>query len=244
MGAWNLALETRTDDLDLFVLLSSISSLIGNPGQGSYDAANAFLDGLAHHLRARGVPALAVNLGAVAGVGAVARDSRVEAALRNAGIEPVAADEIFVALESVLRRRDAVQVGLMRVDWRRVLDAHPALGRSGRFERLADAAAPPGRGDAGVRGALLDTLEEERPGVLRTWLRERAVGIMGVTGGDFPVDRPLTELGLDSMMAGELAAQMERELSVSIPMVRLLQGPSLDQLADQLLRQLAPSVTA
>ena len=68
-GAWNLHLLTRELPLDYFVLFSSMASQMGNPGQANYAAANAFLDSLAHYRRARELPALTVNWGALADVG-------------------------------------------------------------------------------------------------------------------------------------------------------------------------------
>jgi NADP-dependent 3-hydroxy acid dehydrogenase YdfG len=53
LGAWNLHTLTLNDPLDLFICFSSFTSMIGNPGQGNYVAANAFLDALAHHRRAQ-----------------------------------------------------------------------------------------------------------------------------------------------------------------------------------------------
>src|SRR5207302_6276039 len=55
-GAWLLHEYTRDLELDCFVMFSSVSSIFGNPAQGSYGAANAFLDSLAHHRRALGLP--------------------------------------------------------------------------------------------------------------------------------------------------------------------------------------------
>ena len=66
-GAWLLHQATREMDLDCFVMFSSVSSIFGNPAQGNYAAANAFLDALAHYRRALGLPALDGKLGRARG---------------------------------------------------------------------------------------------------------------------------------------------------------------------------------
>src|SRR5581483_10206545 len=76
LGALNLDAATQDMTLDFFVMLSSVSSLVGNMGQANYAAANAFLDGFAEYRRRRGLPATTINWGALAEVGVAARNSQ------------------------------------------------------------------------------------------------------------------------------------------------------------------------
>ena len=72
-GAWNLHIGTLEDPIDSFVLFSSAASVLGWPGQSTYAAGNAYLDGLARFRHAHSLPALAINWGPWAEFGMAAR---------------------------------------------------------------------------------------------------------------------------------------------------------------------------
>ena len=131
-GAWNLHRLTLEDDLDFFVLFSSAASVLGSPGQGNYVAANAFLDALAHHRRALGMPALAINWGAWTEVGLATRSDRVEHLTRQ-GIMPFTPEQGLRLMERMLER-DLAQCMGIAMDWGNCsaptrLRCSPALGR-------------------------------------------------------------------------------------------------------------------
>ena len=115
-GAYLLHEHTREFDLDCFVLFSSVSSIFGNPAQGSYGAANAFLDSLAHHRRALGLPALTINWGVLGGEGYVARNKRVAEFLARQGTTELSPREVMALMEASLNA-GVTQVMAIRVDW-------------------------------------------------------------------------------------------------------------------------------
>jgi acyl transferase domain-containing protein/acyl carrier protein len=247
MGGWLLHRLLEDAPLDFFVLFSSAGSLLGQPGQGNYAAANAFMDALAHHRRALGQPALSVNWGAWAELGFADRagGKRLAARLALVGIRSMAPGQALEVLERLLRQ-GATQVAAVPVDWRQYRQFYfagtesPLLSELAREEtELAQQARHPGE----KRDALLAAEPAARLGLLQSYLSEQVARVLGLSVSRLDAEQPLSNLGLDSLMAVELKNRITVDLGVNVPMVKFLQGPSVAQAATQILDQLTAELS-
>jgi acyl transferase domain-containing protein/thioesterase domain-containing protein/acyl carrier protein len=233
-GAWNLHNATQNAPLDFFVLFSSVASVLGSPGQANYAAGNAYLDALAHARRAQGLPATAINWGPWAGSGMAAEGGR-DASVKSRGmglIEP----ELGLELLGRLTKSDAAQVAVMDAGWRDMLRM---LG-SRRPSLLADIAeevkesggeAATGRVDHAFRQQLIDANDATRTSLVQEYIRQELARIIGVDPSGLETDQPLSTFGLDSLLALELKNNLEGRLDFTLPMAKLMEGPSIASLA-------------
>lgn len=235
-GAWNLHQLTLDDQLDFFVLFSSIASVLGTEAQGNYAAANAFLDALAPHRRALGLPAHTVNWGAISDVGYVSRHRQSQRYLEHEGLEVMRPEEAVILLERVLRR-DPPQTIVLRTDWSRRRDSTSVVGR------YATLTAPAERAQGEARN-LLDDLRvssaSERKSRIEEYIARKAATVLGTSARKVDLDRPLTDLGFDSLMAVELQSALRLDFGAQVGIAKLLQGTSLRQIAIDLLDQMEP----
>ncbi len=234
-GAWNLHSQTLRHPLDFFILFSSLSSVFGHAGQGNYAAANAFLDALAWHRRARGLPALTVNWGYLGEVGYLAQRRQLGERLERQGILSFTVREALTLLESAMRR-SAIQISVMRVDWSR----WRGLGVTGRVSpRFAHLLQQRESSSAGSENRAERSARVSDPAALETLLRDKLARVLGTSPDRLDGAKPLLNLGLDSLMAVELRNWIESELRVNLPIVELMRSPSLSGLARLLGEQMA-----
>jgi acyl transferase domain-containing protein/surfactin synthase thioesterase subunit/acyl carrier protein len=236
-GSWLLHNATLKDELDYFVLFSSILSLIGSPGQSNYTAANAFLDALTEHRRAAGLPAVTLNWGPWADTGlATVSGRRGEAIWKSRGTRYIPPDRGIEVLEHILRR-NVGHAAVTITDWREFLQQFSTPIPF--YEELAKGAgSSPTRRKTGRDPRATRALIDSAQGGKRRKLIIESVGqevadLLGL-GASVDLDRPLSELGLDSLMSVSLVNRLEPALGVLIPMAKLLKGPSVEELVDSI----------
>ena len=227
-GAWLLHRSTQELALDFFVMFSSVLSLWGAVGQAAYTAANSFLDALASYRRAAGLPATVVNWGPWAEVGLTERLGRTGTMLwQQRGTTPLAPEVLFEVLLHSLPR-GPMQITVCETHWPTFLSQFQEVPPL--YRELAP---------AGERFSVPSTSGDECTRVLDL-MHRYARQVLGLEGG-LDVSQPLNELGLDSLLAVNLANQLRQALNVTVPPALLLKGPSLIELRAALFPELAAS---
>ena len=236
-GAWNLHELTKDLPLEYFVLYSSVSAWFGLVGQTAYAAANSYLDALAHYRRSIGLPGLSVNWSGISGAGVLARNARTCEFLENDFGLKLETPQQSLSLLGRLLQRDVPQAGAFEINWKLVRGfLAPAL-RDGLFSDLLR-----GYEQGGLRSAdaavLLSKLKsvskEEARALMLEYLKLEVAKVLGVESSKLESDLPLSEIGMDSLMAFQLKVQLDAVLGTNLEPGRFGRVPSLDELAHSL----------
>ena len=217
LGALHLHRATLDHQLNYFVLFSSTSSALGNPGQINYSAANGYLDGLAASRRRQGLPGLAYNMAAVADAGMAARSLPVLRMMRAAGLPPVSSDFAIANLDYALRAmsdRDHLICALFeRPLW--TVDFADYM-RIGRLMRNRDAF------EAGPTGEL----------TVESVVAQIAAKVAELCGHDETgAEEPLSSFGLTSLSVAELGTYIQTEFNYRVSALELMTTASALSLA-------------
>src|SRR4029078_6451681 len=167
-GAYHLDRLTKNDDLDFFIVSSSVSSLFGSAGQATYATANAFLDGLVAQRRAQGLPATGVNFGPWA-QGGMASSEAASASSSAQGLVPLEPSAALGALAEVVANGTG-QATVIKANWQR---AAKVLGSSRPpiLDLVLPSAAGEGRGESDLPKQLMQMPVPQRAGFVREFLQ-------------------------------------------------------------------------
>lgn len=246
-GAAVLDRLTRADDLALFLMFSSATTMIGNPGQGNYVAANGYLEGLARARRAAGLPALAVGFGAIADTGFLARNTGVNDILsKRLGKSALRARDALAFVERCLvgdtGTVDAATVMVAELDWASAsalkITAQPLFSA---IPRNAGGGAQGGDGEQVDLAALIaGKPAEEAQAILQRFLAGEIAGILKIAEDSVTADKVLKDIGLDSLMAMELGVGFQQKTGIDIPLSGMGDGATVGDIV----RKLHEKVTA
>ncbi|MGW2368387.1 SDR family NAD(P)-dependent oxidoreductase [Streptomyces sp. NPDC001667] len=245
-AAVNLHELTRELDLSAFVLFSSIAGTFGNPGQGNYAAANAFLDALAQHRRARQLPAHSLAWGLWDSSSDMLGHLRQQdlAWMERAGIQPLPSALGLALLDAAITRDDAhlVPVRLEMTTLRReaasgmLRPLFRGLVRTVARRTAATAGTP---GSAGLAQRLSGLGQDEQNRALLDLVRAQVATVLGhATPETIASGRPFKELGFDSLTAVELRNRLNAATGRRLPATLVFDYPTPDLLTGYLRSEL------
>ncbi|MFD5320724.1 SDR family NAD(P)-dependent oxidoreductase [Streptomyces sp. NPDC127098] len=254
-GAWNLHELTLGLDLSAFVLFSSAAGYVLGAGQASYAAANVFLDALAGHRRAMGLPALSLAWGAWAeDAGMLGQlDEQALRRLDRLGLPPLTTDEGLALLDAALCAppdRGALAVPLkvtLPALRRRPQDEIPVVLRGLAGGTTRREAPVPARGDTagGLARALAGLPETERDAYLLDAVRAQAAAVLGhASPAAVEPRRAFQEMGFDSLAAVELRNRLGAAAGTALPATVVFDHPTPEALAGHLRDLLTPEPAA
>ncbi|MFS7880294.1 SDR family NAD(P)-dependent oxidoreductase [Streptomyces asiaticus] len=234
-GAWHLHELTRDLDLAAFVLYSSAAAVMGSAGQANYAAANAFLDALAAHRGAAGLPATSIawSLWAEASGMTGALTARDIDRIARSGLPALSTDEALAMFDAAVAQDEPAVAG-MRLDLSTLRAAASAphilwalTGTTGR--RHADT----GEGALGDRLARMSPAD--RATELIRLVRTQAAAVLGhPDDGSLEADRPFKSLGFDSLTAVELRNRIGTQLGLRLAATIVFEHSSPTALAEHL----------
>jgi phthiocerol/phenolphthiocerol synthesis type-I polyketide synthase C len=247
-GAEHLDSVTRGMPLDYFVLFSSATTLMGNPGQANYVAANAYMEGIARRRIGEGRKALAIGWGPITDVGVLARSERLRSRFQKlTGVQGMRAREALDLMGEALALPVADSPAVMTISPSEGLfsaDRLPVLKSPtyARFVRDEDDGGEHARnldfdaiaraeGMEGVRRKLTDVIVWQLARVLRA--REEEISRT----------RPLGEIGLDSLMLLEFAMNFEETFGIHVSLTSSVGALTVTSLANEVISQLDLNVT-
>ncbi|KAJ6789492.1 hypothetical protein PWT90_00293 [Aphanocladium album] len=267
LGAIHLDEIFSKDELDFFVLFSSVSCVMGNVGQSNYAAANGYLNGLARQRRKRGLAASIFDIGRVAGLGyietvsqglldqllALGLQSISESDLHQAFAETILmgysrADDQFVLPEAVLTtgiRRFRFDEDVKGPWFSNPLFSHLVIASASAQIESASG------GDQNKAKSLLRISQQistatsigEAAAALQDCFSHKLQAILQIFDHALDPQTPLVELGIDSLVAVEVRSWFLKELKVDVPVLKIVGGTSLAELCSYVLEKLPSELT-
>ncbi|KAK4452526.1 putative polyketide synthase [Podospora aff. communis PSN243] len=241
-GAANLHAALGSTPLDFFIMTSSVSGVLGTPGQANYAAANSYMDSLALHRRSHGQVATSVVLPMVLGVGVVAENTALEEALKSKGMYGIDEEQLLEAFEAAIVSQTLeaipshVVVGLdpYRLQKAAVPDVTSFWEEDPRFSHVVhdmSSSTDSGSGSGGAQ-SIIATIRSagsaaEAIELVEEHFINKLARMLMLNAEDFDANaRSIADYGVDSMTGAELRNWIFKEYRIDIPFQQLL-APSL-----------------
>jgi hypothetical protein len=245
-GTWNLHNQLSKSDLNFFILLSSQVGAIGNASQAAYSAANVFLDGFADFRNRQGLPAVALDLGRVVGVGFVAENEGAQRGLNKLWSRDIDPDELKALIKSAivtpLRKAGPGSSITGMKPW--APEANPVYNSPffSHYRRVALKSEKSGGQDGASGRQVRDMLKEatsldDAAKHIFEVVAVKMAALLMIALEDISANKSMADYGMDSLVAVEMRNWLIRELDATMPILELLASTSLLELSRKIVQK-------
>ncbi|KAK6216060.1 hypothetical protein LQW54_003834 [Pestalotiopsis sp. IQ-011] len=245
-SSWNL--HMLLPDLDFFVLLSSVSGIIGNPGQSNYAAGCTYQDALARYRASHGQRAISIDLGVMRSVGVVAESESLKKRFEDSqGFAQVEEDEFISLLDrccdpALPMTTSQIAMGLMTpADLLNHSEDPSEMMKQplyARFSQARDASLNPSSGATLRPGDMFKQLgtAEECASLVVRFLAQKLARALSIQPEDIDTDQPLHAFGVDSLVAVELRNWIAREFAADVAVFEIMRGRTVAAIGELVTR--------
>ncbi|MXS86208.1 SDR family NAD(P)-dependent oxidoreductase [Nitrosomonas sp. HPC101] len=240
LGTWHLHQATLNTPLDYFVLYSSVTTAIGNPGQANYVAANAGLEGITAMRRQAGLPATCIAWGPIGDAGYLVRNEAVKNGLeQRLGKPPLSVAEALAQLDDAFDNETGLAMPA-NFDWNTLARLLPSAAGN-RFDilnrnrqELSQAAE-----STDIQVLITGKSREEIIEIVRNLVIREVAQTLSINPDRIKPNHSLHDHGMDSLMTVELALGLEQRFCIQLPVMMLNDAPTVHTISARIADKLA-----
>ncbi|MFN8282534.1 MAG: type I polyketide synthase [Chitinophagales bacterium] len=233
-GAWNMHILTQDVPLDFFVLYSSAAGIVGSAGQSNYNAANTFMDALAHFRKANHKNALSVNFGTIAEIGLAARQENRADRLTEQGVVAIKPNNLNAYFDTLFLS-DATQVMAMEIDFNKWSQFNHAVLKNYFYSKVVQQHM-----EENVQintQKTFDTIDEYKKHI-KDRIKQHIFSATKLNVAKIKEDETFKSLGVDSLHALQLKNKLQEDFNMTISVAAIWQFPTVMKLSDFIAKEL------
>lgn len=246
-GTWNLHNALAKNKLDFFIMLSSTSGIIGNSSQAQYAAASTFLDAFADYRNSLGLPAVTLDLGVVADIGYVAENEHIRSGLKKLRFDSIQEPELMAMIKSAILEpfrgersgQTITGLGTWQPDGSQAAFSYPMFSH---FRRMAlkseEGEERSGNAIGNARELLrLASSMSQAAEIACMGITNKMSSLLMINVDEIQTSRPMSDYGVDSLVAVEMRSWLFREMDVVISVFELLANVPLRRLSADIVKK-------
>jgi acyl transferase domain-containing protein/acyl carrier protein/NADP-dependent 3-hydroxy acid dehydrogenase YdfG len=236
IGAWNLHLLTEHLNPDFFVLYSSAAGIVGSAGQANYNAANTFLDALAHYRNANHKNAIAADFGTIAEIGLASRQENRGDRLAEQGVTAILPNELSAYFDKLFLSNET-QIMPLDIDFEKWAKFNHSVLKNNFYKNVVSQKKSEEQSDIKTDIENFTNLSEALKHI-KSQIKQFISASTKLNVSKIKEDETFKSLGVDSLHALQLKNKIQDEFNLQLNVSVVWQYPTVNKLADFIAKEL------